>query len=364
MQRKGEISAWQVGMLLFVLMFANKVMVLPSLLSEKVKMEAFFVPIVMFLIDFAVLFLFFFLKKKHPNDSFFDVVKMHFGKAFAVFLYILFIVFFMSKTILLYNVSYIFLRNLIYRDASSLLFLFCVLPVVNFLAFSGLRPLGRTIQIFFPIIVLIVTICLVIGGFGINSSMLLFQTPASSVFVQSLKYVGSFGDTLVLFLFMDKINIQKKQWKVIFSLEILGMLFVVGINLIFILSYTYTSFLHPFAIFELMSFVKEYEGLGRIDIISVVLIIVLVYFHLSIYLKGVLCAVEKPFPKFKSNYSIVLYDVLVAVLSIFVFFNLGRTIIFGESVLPYCCILPLVIVPAVCIIAITKKRGNDERFSA
>lgn len=364
MQRRGKISAWQTGILLFVLMFANKVMILPSLLSEKIKMEAFFVPIIMFLIDFCILILFFFVKKKHPEEKFFDIVKTLFGKTFAVFLYVLFIAFFMAKTTLLYNVSYIFLRNLIYRDASSLMFLFCVLPVVNFLAFSGLRPLGRTVQIFFPIIFLIVTFCIVIGSFGINSNMLLFQTPFSSVLSQSFRHIGSFGDTLFLFLIMDKISVKNGQWKVVFSLEILSMLFVVGINIVFIFSYTYTSFLHPFAIFELMSFVKEYEGLGRIDIISVVLIIIFIYFHLSIYLKGVLCAAESAVTKFKANNVIIIYDVLISILSIFVFFNLGRTIIFGEQILPYFCFIPLIMLTVSCVIVLAKKRRKNEKISS
>ena len=62
MTRDREISAWQAAIMLFVLMFANKVLVLPSLLSEQIRMEAFFVPILMFIFEMMLLVLFFLLK--------------------------------------------------------------------------------------------------------------------------------------------------------------------------------------------------------------------------------------------------------------------------------------------------------------
>ena len=355
MNRDREISAWQAGIMLFVLMFSNKILVLPSLLSEQIKMEAFFVPILMFVFEILLFVIFFFLKRKYNNVSFFDLLKSKFGKNFSIVVYVLLAAYFVTKTLLIYNTTYMFLRNLIYRDSGNILFLICVLPVVNYLAFAGLRSLGRTIQIFFPIIFLTTLFCVIVGFFGINSNLLLFQTPAKSVIFTSLKHVGCFGDTAFLFLIMDKIKIKKGQWKVLFILQIISMVFVVLINFVFILSYTYTSFLHPFAIFELMSFVKEYEGLGRIDIISVVLIIILMYFLLSVYLKAILCCTDKICPKVNQNHFIVLYDVIIGIMATAVFFTLGRVIKYGEFVLPYFSIIAFVLLPIVSLILL--KRG-------
>lgn len=356
MIRDKEITAWQAAIMLFVLMFANKTLVLPALLSEQVKMEAFFVPILMFGFEILLFVLFFLFKKKYPNESFFDVMKLRFGKGFSIFIYTLLALYFITKTLLLYNITYMFLRNLIYRDSGNVLFLICVLPVVNYLAFSGLRSLGRTMQIFFPLILIATIFCVVVGFFGINSNLLLFQSSFPQVLSSALKHVGCFGDTIFLFLIMDKIKIKQGQWKVFFILQSVGILFVVMISLVFILSYTYTAFLHPFAVFELMSFVKEYEGLGRIDIISVILVIILMYFLLAIYLKAILCCTEKIFPSVKQNYFIMLYDVIVGGLAITVFFTLGRVIIYGQVILPYFGLVAFLVVPLVCLFLLTHRR--------
>ena len=43
--RDKSITAWQAGIMIFILMFANKVLLLPSLLFEGAKFESIFIPI-------------------------------------------------------------------------------------------------------------------------------------------------------------------------------------------------------------------------------------------------------------------------------------------------------------------------------
>ena len=360
-----KITIWQAGIMLFMLMFANKILVLPSLLSEEVKMEAFFVPIVAFLVDIMLLCIFIYLKKRFPNEKLFDVIKKRFGKAVTIIVYIGFAMYFFMKTVLLYNVTYMFLRNLIYRDSGNMLFLISVLPVVNFLAFVDLRALGRTIQLFFPIVVFGIVFCVIIGFFGINGNLLLFQSSLPQILTSAAKNIGCFGDTIFLFLIMDKIEMKKGQAKILFSLQIGAIILVDLVHFVFILSYTYTTFLHPFAIFELMSFVKEYEGLGRIDVISVILIVIMMYFLLAIYLKAILCCTGDIFPSVNPNCFIVLYDVIVGIFAVAIFFTLGRVILFGKMLLPYVGVVSLIVVPLISIISLVdrKKEKKDEKLS-
>ncbi|MDE6583147.1 MAG: hypothetical protein K2K31_00650, partial [Clostridia bacterium] len=64
-----SITAWQLGILIFMLMFANKILVLPSLLYEGAKLEGYFVPIILFILEFGLVYLFYRMKKAFPTQS-------------------------------------------------------------------------------------------------------------------------------------------------------------------------------------------------------------------------------------------------------------------------------------------------------
>jgi hypothetical protein len=248
---------------------------------------------------------------------------------------------------------------LIYEESNNFLFLICFLPVVNHLAICGLRTLGRTAQLFFPLVAAVLVFTLIVGCFGINSAIVIEQSSLAEAALTGLKHIGSFGDCIILFLFMDKIEIKKSEWKVFFSLAALAMVGVLAIVLIFFLSYTYTTFLHPFSFFDLLSFVKEYGGLGRIDIISMVFVIVLTYFHLAIYLSGIFVCFDKIFPKLDRIYSVVSFNFAFVLIVCLAEMNLGMLIFFGENILTYLSAVAYVIAPICALVGLIpshKKR--------
>ena len=154
--RDRKISAWQTGILLFILLFANKILVLPSIIATKSKLEAILIVMSLFACEIGLLLLFWWTKNRNPNKSFFDVLKAKCGSPVCKTIACLVCLYFLSKSVLLYNVCHAFLQNLVYKDVSDILFLVAILPVVNFLAFSGITPHARTMQLFFPSIFLLV----------------------------------------------------------------------------------------------------------------------------------------------------------------------------------------------------------------
>ncbi len=361
MVRDKTINAWQTGILVFFLLFANKILVLPSLLFSDAKFQGLIVPAVLFVFEFGLFFLFYKLKKKFPNERFFDIIKEHFGKICTAVVFFLVALFFLAKAILLYNVTYIFFRNLIYKESNNFLFLICFLPVVNHLAICGIRTIGRTAQLFFPIIVIILFFALVVGVFGIDGAVVLSQSKLSSVAISTFKHIAGFGDIIVLFLFMDKIEIKQKQWKIVFSLFGFAAVSVIAIVLVFFLSYTYTSFLHPFAFFEILSYVKEYGGLGRPDIVSMVFVVLLTFFQLAIYLKGFFVCFDAIFPKLKRLYSVLTFNFIFILVVNFAIRNLSKIIIYGESYLPYISIISFALVPFCVLLSLFLSHRKEKK---
>lgn len=345
-----SINAWQTGIIVFVLMFANKILLFPSLLFEGAKFESIFVPVILSVLEIGLLYLFYRLKTKYSTQSFSYILKTYCGVFIKILVYVLFMIYFLSKAILLYNITYIFFKTVLYKNGDNFMFLICLLPIVNHLACCGLRTTGRTIQLFFPMIFALVVFCILVGAFGINSTPLLFQGSIFDVIKESFMHISAFGDMIFLFLIMHKIKIKKGQWKIVFSLSAISLLLVIGITVIFMLSYTYTAYMHPFAIFEIMNYVKEFGGTGRIDILSMICVIVLTYFQLAIYLKGFMLAFQSVFYKINKIYSLLTFNLLFIFFVNYVVQNLQVAIFYGENLLPYFSIFAFIIIPGFSII--------------
>lgn len=355
------ITGIQAGIMLFVLMFANKILILPSLLYEDTKTEAIFVPFVLFAFEVGLIFLFYKLKKKFPEVSFATLIKNHFGKSVCFVLYLLIMVFFLGKAILLYNVTYMFFKNVIYIDTGTLPYLFCIIVIVNHLSLCGLRVLGRTLQLFFPAILAVTLFSILVGASGIETMPLFFTSSAGSFLMACLRHISAFGDAIFLFVFFDRIEIKKGQWKGFFALTGIGVFSVIAIIVISLISYAYTAFLHPFAYFELMSYIKEYGGLGRIDLLSMIVLITFTYFHLAIYMKIFTTSFDTIFCNLKSVYGVLTFDFVFVLIVNFVVKNLSKTVAYGEAYLPFFTIVSFLIFPffILWLLFCKKKRGDE-----
>ena len=357
-----SINIWQAGIFLFIIIFANKILVLPSLLYSGANIEGMFCYLISFLLEIGLITLFIFLKRKYPTYSFSKLVKEKLGVITLKIVYVLIAFFFFCKLILIYNVTYIFFKDLIYKSSGNFLFLICLLPIVNYLAVCDLRSFGRTVQLFFPIIFIILLFCVITSFIGIEGMPLFFQSNVSDVFLTTIKHTTAFGDVIFLFLFMDKIEYKKGDGRKLFFLSLLAMIFVCLIMLAFYFSYTYTSFMHPYAIFEILGNVKDYGGLGRIDVVAVILVMILTYLQMGIYLKCFTLSFHVVFPKLSDAYALTTFNGVFLILVFLLIRNLERTITYGENFLPYLSLISFVLIPLCVIVFLVmrrKKNGKD-----
>ena len=358
--RDESINVWQTSIMLFLLMFANKILILPSLFFNDANVEGILCFIILFVLEIALITLFIFLKRKYPTISFVQLIKEKFGKITTIIIYFLILTYFLCKLVLIYNVTYMFFKDLIYSENSSVLFLICLLPIINYLAFLNLRAFGRTCQLFFPVILIFALFCVVVSFIGTNSVPLFYQSSFSDVILTSLKHISSFGDAVFLFVLMDKIEYKKGDGKKVFFFFSLASIMVVLVAVSFYFAYTYTSFMHPYAIFEILGNIKDYGGLGRIDVIAVIFVMFITYFQMAIYLKCFSVCFEVLLPKLKRAYSLVVFDFLFIIIVELILRNLEKTITYGENVLPYFSIVSFVIVP-LCTIFFLIIKSNKER---
>ena len=89
---KETISTRQTAIISALLIFANKLLVLPSLLYERSKADGFFAILILLALEMLLLFMFLKVKNAYPNLSFYELIKQKLGVVFAKFFFVLLIV--------------------------------------------------------------------------------------------------------------------------------------------------------------------------------------------------------------------------------------------------------------------------------
>lgn len=356
---KNSINLRQMACIAGTLVFANKVLVLPSLLFDDIGVDGIFCLIFMFSIDILLLWAFFKVKKTFPTATFFEILSKIFTKYGAYIIYFCLMIFFFFKAVLVYTVTLMYLKNQVYFDAVEYVFLICFLTITNQLTFSGLRTASRTLEFFYSFIMLLIFLCAYTTATNFNGFPVFFNTPILDIGKISFKNIFAFGDVIFFFVIMDRIDLTKGKKRTVFFYAIFNMLIVLLLYGVFFSVFKYTGFMHNNAASDVITYSNKFVNFGRIDIIAVIVITMLNYFQLGIYSKGcdyTFCSIFKTKNRI---YSIVIFDIFF-VLAIFVFIadytvalNIARTII------PYISIVLQYAVPILCFVfALCQKKGR------
>ncbi len=355
-----KISARQTGMICVMLIFANAFLTLPSLLHSEVGADGFFVVAGLMFFDLLVLGTFFLLKARFPDDKFYDILKDHLGKILAKIILALFMIFFLFKSLLAYSVVLLFLKQQVYQDQFELIAIISIFPVICHGVFCGIRTISRTIELFFYIVVAGLVVCIGISFTNGGGMPQLFQTQIQSFLSSSFKHAFSFGDYLLLFIIMDKIEIKKGQGRKILSFALVGITLMLLLLIRFYSIYQVTAFMHTNAIVDISSVPAQFTGIGRLDIIAMITVMMMTYFQLELFIYGFCSSFLDIFPKLNNIHAVVLYIITFFVLYYGLLSQYDFFIDSTENYFPYFMIVVNFLVPlTVAIIALTKKKGKE-----
>lgn len=298
-----KISAGQAGVVAFILVMANKILLLPSLLYQTVHADGLIIMAVQFLFDILTLFIFVKLKTTFPNEKLYDVLTMKLGKVCAKLIYLVLLIFFFFKVVLTFSISYLYFQQQVYQDEFINIAFICIFPIACFGVVKGLRSLARTIELFYYIIITGVIICLSFSLFTQLNTPLFFQSSISELALTLYRHIFTFGDFLFLFLVMDRIEMTKKQSKKIYINAILGMVLVFALYTIFYCKYHITAFMHNNALSDVVVFTVEFNAFGRLDVIAMITISFITIFQFNIFSYAVCDTLKVIFPKMSSKFS-------------------------------------------------------------
>jgi len=358
---KHTINLRQASCIAGLLVFANKVLVLPSLFYERVGVDGILILLTLFLFDILMIAVFFKLKTKFPKATFFELLSKIITKYGAIAIYVLFGLFFITKALTTYNVSLMYLKNQVYFEAGEYIFLICFLTISNNLALRGIRSTARTTEFFYFFIILLILISTYAACANFTGVPILFNTPINELFTSSFSYLFCFGDTLFLFLIMDKIELKDGKKRTMYILVIFNMLLTFVLHGVFFSVFKYSGFMHNNAASDVITSSNNFAGVGRIDIISVIVIMFLNYFQLTYFNIAFNVSFSTVFSKGNKIFSTVIYDLIFVLLLYFFLTDYTKALVIDTNYLPYFALILQYITPIVCLIGsiFIKRRKNE-----
>ena len=356
-----KISVRQCGMIIVMCIFANKILLMPSLMYQQTSADSIFVLITLFLLDFVMLPIFIKLKKSYPDKKLYDILKDKLGVVLTKIIYIAMLCFFFFKCLLVFSVTYVYFKQQIYQDEFIFMALIAFLPVINHAVISGVRAFSRTIELFFGVVIAGFIVCLVISLFTTISTPDFFISSGKEFFSAIYNHIFAFGDFIILFLIMDRIEIKKGQAKHLYFYSIFAMILVVILFYLFYAKYQITAFMHNNALADLLVFSVQFNAIGRLDIIAMLTIMFITLFQMEIFNYAFCDCFVNIFPLLNKNYSIVVFDILFCILY-YVF--IGRYEIMVTSALfwlPYLAIVINYLLPIVLLVILIIRRRKIEK---
>ena len=358
---KNSISMRQAGVLLLFSVFKNKMLFLPSLMYEEVKADAIIAVFLMFAIELLLLPILFKLKRKYPDKKLHDILKEHLSVYVAKIIFLILMFFVLFKAILTFSIVYVYFKQQIYQDEFIWIALVACIAVISHAVVGGLRPMTRTMEIFFSVAITGFIFCLVISLFTPISTPTFFVASAKDIFLSLYRYAFVFGDFAVLYLLIDKIDYKKSEEKRVYFYAILGMLLILALFFLFYSKYQTTAFMHNNALADLLVFSVQFNAVGRLDIVAMITIMMITLFQMEILCFLFCNCFTNVLPLLNEKYAVVVFDI-VFLLLYYVF--IGKYEIMVNSTTKWLTIVGIIVgyvLPLICFVISMIKRSKHEK---
>ena len=359
---KDTISIRQVGIIMIFCIFANKILLLPSLMYENTKADSIFALSILFVLDILLVPIFIKLKSSYPDKKLYDILKSKTGVFFTKIIYLILTIFFMMKVILVFSITYVYLKQQIYKDEFFWIALISVLPVINHGVMCGVRGFSRTMEIFFGVVLAGFILCLIFSLFTNMSMPSFFVADYKDIFKSIYSHAFTFGDFIFLFTIFDKIEFKKGDEKRLYKYAFFGVFLIILLFFLFYSKYEVTSFIHNNALADLLVFSVEFNAVGRVDIIAMLTIMFITLFQMEIFCFGFCNSLTYIFPLLKNFYAVIFFDITFGILY-YLFIGNYQTMVTSTIVwLPFLGIIINYILPLIfLIIALIKNKNKNKK---
>ncbi|MDD4110449.1 MAG: GerAB/ArcD/ProY family transporter [Clostridia bacterium] len=362
------ISSRQLAVMFFIATIALRLTVLPSIIYKDIGKEGFMLMAVHCVIELITFFIIYYLLKKNQNSSFYQFLSKILGRFGAKIIFFVIFALYFFKFLFLIHDGFVFARDVIFTDANLILYIFIMLSIAGSLYLFKLRAFARTLEIFYPIILISLIIILIIPVLTteVHDIRPLLDIPAPTFLNATFKYLIFSGNFIFALLFMGKVKFDnnKKDFKTLFGTVLISILMLLIFYFLFNSIFKFTGFLHGNAISDLVQFVPSPSILGNFDIITITIIKLVFILYGGLYTFVMCDSIEEIIRRKKTNKvdsrKWILFSIFALVLFFvyFVFSTPESLNLFLKDYMSYFITGVLLIVLILYLIEICRRKGK------
>jgi len=352
-----KISNRQLVFLVMISVFALKLQGLFALIADGVGRDGWIFLLIYFGLDIIMLLLVIRIIKMFPNMSFYEFLSGCVGKVIAKILIFIYAVFFLLKIIIPYKGVNDLFDNVLFDELPWSIFSILFLIVLYFVASRGVNSIARMSEILFWIIIVGVLGCLFIsiGATKFYRLLPIMENGFNGFIDTGRRYNLWFGDFLILFMFMGRLDNDIKYRWVVMGYAISAFIVVV-------------LFCEFYSIYENMAI---YENQGLVDVTQFALIgldigridrILVLFGFFATLITPALCVfivaecLSNGFNIRSNKYFILTALVAIYVLDIFFFSDIAFAISVYANYISYLSVFVYVVLTVVLfLLALIKK---------
>lgn len=361
-----KLSARQTGIIIYISIITLKIITFPSLYAEYAGVDAYLSIIITLFIDVCMLAIIMYVAKRNPDKNFEQIFREKFGTMFVKFFSFTLALYFIVKSIFLIMETQNYLVETLFTNLEWHIFLIPLLLLMAFIMSKSLHALGRSAEVLFYAIVVVLLITLVIPIQFMDLSNLLPFMDNGFKSVMKGGFYGSFstGDYVVFLMLMGKFKQEKNANKTIARYAIAGVLTVTAFYVVMFSVFGSLGVNQTLAISDLPLYVSFPTRVGRLDWITINLWTVCLIFQTGVALTFGLYAFSKTFTIKSKGVGIGIIMSLITVITYLLYLNLPLAVEIVAH--PVFCTFHLTYITAIPILAITtqvkfKKRRRYEK---
>lgn len=359
-----QLTVRQCCIMMFVLIIANKLMMLPSIISFNSANDAWLTFLISFAVDFAVALAVIAIINK-MDETIFKFLQRKIGRVFTAIIFFIISLIFILKIVDIMFQTFTMFNEYIYIDFYPLLFFAVMLGVVIYFSTREFRSLGRTVEILFTILcgALILSLLISVGSADFTNILPFMQTGINKIAQNSFNHIFWYCDSFVLLFFVGNVKKEDKMSKK-FILSYIAIIFtVLTFVVIFTCAFANTAPMHRTCILDIGENLPRLLTEGRFNWIIYFIYPITPIFAVAIYsylARNCLSYCIETVVMRKKIISTIL--ICVNILVILILFNglWNNFYPFASGIMPYVCCIIQIILPIILLMVCFLSKDKKE----
>lgn len=354
-----SLTIGQVCAMLAIGVVSNKLLLLPSIMYQYAGQDALFVILFKFLLAILFVGLIMYVLVKNPDKNLREIVSSVIGdigyRVLAFFIFIMYLV----KCFTLLMESELFLSSTMYEEYNKILFIVPTIFIVGYLAYKGLRTVGRTCEALVKVIFigLFITFLLSLSELDPSNILPLGTTPLSSMIDALNACFLWYGNYFILFFCLGDVKFSKGMVKKVYLTLIFSIMFVLAFFFLYYANFEYTSIFHKFAISDITQFTPEIASFTKVDWFTIIIWMITSVLQCAIQVYIMQRSFIEAFNIRKSQLFSFIFLAVYTLIYILLPFNSSEVINFvTRYASPYVLIVGIIIIALLLIATIRLKR--------